>query len=61
LARPLSDAERDGGRVWGFMLETGIFVHLPETPLLLAGLGPPPFEVQLPSGAIRYMRSARAS
>jgi hypothetical protein len=51
----LSDAERDDGRVWGFMLESGIFIRLPKTPLLLAGLGPPPFDVTLPSGEVRHV------
>jgi hypothetical protein len=38
----------DDGRVWGFM-SGDRFVQLPKTPLLLAGLGPPPFDVTLPS------------
>ena len=55
LREKLSDASRDDGRVWGFLLDNGIFIRLPKTPLLLAGLGPPPFDVTLPSGDIRHV------
>ena len=37
---------------WGFM-NGEQWVPLPKVPLLLAGLGPPPFDVKLPSGEIR--------
>jgi hypothetical protein len=48
------DAEHDDGKVWGFMSgET--FVRLPKTPMLLAGMGPPPFTVKLPSGEPRHV------
>jgi hypothetical protein len=55
LREKLSDASRDDGRVWGFLLDNGIFIRLPKTPLLLAGLGPPPFDVILPSGETRHV------
>lgn len=31
------------------------FIRLPKQPLLLAELGPPPFDVTLPSGEIRHV------
>lgn len=39
----------DDGLPWGF-LEDGAWRELPKQPMLLAGLGPPPFVVVLPSG-----------
>jgi hypothetical protein len=51
----MSDAEHDDGKVWGFM-ENGVFVVLPKAPMLLAGLGPPPFSIALhPSGRLRHV------
>lgn len=44
----------DDGQPWGFMSGQQ-WVPLPKTPLLLAELGPPPFEVKLPSGDIRHV------
>lgn len=41
-------------RRWGYMA-AGEFRPLPLQPLLLAGLGPPPFDVTLPSGEIRHV------
>lgn len=41
---------------WGFMLGD-TFRKLPVEPLLLAGLGPPPFDVELPTGEIRHVIS----
>ena len=46
------DRARDDGKVWGF-LEGEVFVVLPKHPMLMAGLGPPPFEVKLPDGRMR--------
>ena len=37
---------------WGFM-NGETWVPLPKVPLLLAELGPPPFDVTLPSGEVR--------
>lgn len=37
---------------WGFMVD-GTFVPVPREPLELGGLGPPPFDVRLPSGEMR--------
>lgn len=48
------DDAGDDGKVWGF-LEHGIFVVLPKRPMLLAGLGPPPFTVELPDGRLRHV------
>lgn len=46
--------EHDDGKLWGWMLgET--FIPLPKEPMLLAGLGPPPFSVKLPNGDIRHV------
>lgn len=45
----------DDGLPWGFVTEAGQWVPLPKIPLLLAGLGPPPFDVVLPSGATRHV------
>jgi len=39
---------------WGFM-EDGVFVALPLRPMLEARLGPPPFDVTLPSGEVRHI------
>jgi hypothetical protein len=44
----------DDGKPWGFM--NGLtWVPLPKVPMLLAELGPPPFDVKLPSGHIRHV------
>jgi hypothetical protein len=52
----LNDEDRgtDDGLVWGFM-SGEVFIPLPKTPLLLAGLGPPPFQVVLPSEQVRHV------
>ena len=43
----------DDGRRWGFA-EAGMWIELPKQPMLLAGLGPPPFDVTLPhTGEVR--------
>jgi len=44
----------DDGLVWGFMSGER-FIALPKQPMLLAGLGPPPFSVVLPSEQIRHV------
>lgn len=46
---------QDDGKPWGFITESGKWIKLPKTPMLLAGLGPPPFPVTLPSGAVRLV------
>lgn len=54
----MSDREsraRDDGRPWGFMEADGGFVSLPKRPMLDAGLGPPPFTVNLPDGRVRQI------
>lgn len=45
----------DDGRNWGFMVEPTIWIQIPKVPMLLANLGPPPFDVTLPSGEIRHI------
>lgn len=42
----------DPTEVWGWMAGDE-FRPLPKRPMLLANLGPPPFDVTLPGGAIR--------
>lgn len=37
----------DDGRDWGYM-ENGAWLKLPKVPMLLAHMGPPPFDVTLP-------------
>lgn len=44
----------DDGRGWGH-IEFGVWRPLPKVPMLLAGLGPPPFDVALPSGEVRHV------
>jgi hypothetical protein len=48
------DLERDDGLEWGFLMR-GTFIPLPKIPMLLAGLGPPPFDVVLPNKQIRHV------
>jgi hypothetical protein len=48
-ASPASETE-----VWGY-LRDGEFRALPKPPMELAGLGPPPFDVKLPSGEERHI------
>lgn len=45
----------DDGLPWGYVPENGEWYQLPKTPMLLAGLGPPPFTVELPSGEKRHI------
>lgn len=45
----------DDGLPWGYIIEDGTWRALPKTPMLLAMLGPPPFDVTLPSGEIRHI------
>jgi hypothetical protein len=42
----------DDGKRWGWVDE-GIWRELPKLPMMLAGLGPPPFDVTLPNGTVR--------
>lgn len=44
----------DDGRPWGH-LEGGVWRLLPKLPMTLAGMGPPPFWVTLPSGEVRHV------
>jgi hypothetical protein len=46
--------ENDTAKRWGFM-ENGVFRPLPKIPMLRIGLGPPPFDVEMPSGEIRHI------
>lgn len=46
---------QDDGKPWGFITESGEWIKLPKTPMLLAGLGSPPFDVTLPSGEVRHV------
>jgi hypothetical protein len=39
---------------WGFIL-FGRFIPLPKTPMLMAKLGPPPFDVTLPGAQVRHV------
>lgn len=50
--------EQDDGFPWGFFDEHE-FIEIPKTPLLLAGYGPPPFDVTLPSGEVRRVERRR--
>lgn len=45
----------DDGLPWGFIDETGVWRQLPKPPMTMAGLGPPPFAVTLPSGEVRQV------
>lgn len=50
------DASRDDGLPWGYIdAAVGDWIVLPKIPLLRAGLGPPPFNVTLPSGEVRHV------
>lgn len=44
----------DDGRPWGWICE-GEWRAMPKIPMLLAGMGPPPFDVVLPTGLIRHV------
>lgn len=45
----------DDGLPWGFIDEGGQWRPLPKRPMVDAGMGPPPFDVELPLGAIRHV------
>jgi hypothetical protein len=47
--------DNDDGLAWGWIDETGTWRELPKRPMLLANLGPPPFNVTLPSGETRQV------
>ena len=49
------DSDRDTPLPWGYIGPEGVFIPLPKVPMLLAGLGPPPFDVELPSGEVRHI------
>jgi hypothetical protein len=44
----------DDGLSWGYM-DNGNWRELPKVPMLLAEMGPPPFDVTLPSGEVRHI------
>jgi hypothetical protein len=44
---------QDDHQDWGYIDPDGEWMILPKLPMLRAGLGPPPFEVTLPSGEKR--------
>ncbi|HEY2617486.1 MAG TPA: hypothetical protein VGI78_09135 [Acetobacteraceae bacterium] len=48
------DRELLAGPAWGFMLGDA-FRQIPKMPLILAGFRAPPFDVTLPTGAIRHV------
>jgi hypothetical protein len=50
----MTNDECDDGRPWGYMAGD-VWRPLPKTPLLLAGLGPPPFSIILPTGQVRLI------
>jgi hypothetical protein len=51
----MADADpHDDGKRWGYWTSEG-FRLIPKTPMLLAGLGPPPFVVRLPDGRERHI------
>jgi len=48
------DKLRDDGREWGHIVD-GEFRLLPKAPLLRAGLGPPPFDVEMWDKTVRHV------
>lgn len=48
-------ADFDDGKPWGHITDDGVWHPLPKTPMLLAEMGPPPFDVVLPFGATRHV------
>lgn len=50
----MTNGSNDTSRRWGFM-EGGAFVPLPKQPMLNHDLGPPPFDVTLPTGVVRHV------
>lgn len=47
--------DNDDGLSWGYVTAEGDWLVLPKGPMLLAGMGPPPFDVTLPSGEVRHI------
>lgn len=45
----------DDGLEWGHIDKAGAWHPLPKTPMLLAEMGPPPFDVTLPDGRVRHV------
>jgi len=45
----------DDGLDWVWIAPDGAVRSIPKTPLILAGLGPPPFTVLLPDGTPRQI------
>ena len=44
----------DDGLPWGW-IDDGMWRPLPKVPMILAGMGPPPFTVTLPNGTDRHV------
>jgi hypothetical protein len=57
----LDYSDPDDGREWGFINEAGVWIQLPKKPFLIAGLGPPPFQVEMAWGDMRQIVHAPAS
>lgn len=53
MSAPGVFADHDDGQPWGYLDSTGAWRQLPKVPLLLAHMGPPPFDVKLPDGRVR--------
>jgi hypothetical protein len=51
----MSAAAHGTDRRWGVILPDGTFRHIPEVPMRLAGLGPPPFDVTRPDGEVLHI------
>jgi hypothetical protein len=49
------DKEMMDGPPWGYLMADGQFRELPKRPMVLGGLGPPPFRVELPTGEVRHI------
>jgi hypothetical protein len=47
--------DTDDGKPWGFVNEAGRWIQVPKRPLILAGLGPPPFWVKMAWDEMRHI------
>jgi hypothetical protein len=50
-----STDDQDDGKPWGFINEAGRWIQVPKKPMLLAGLGPPPFWVRMAWDEMRHI------
>lgn len=50
----MSDVQGEDEPPWGWIDETGEWRELPKVPMMMH-LGPPPFDVTLPSGEVRHV------